>query len=69
MEYDFEKRLRKDKMDMSVINARRFAQAIRTALKELEREARCYKLTEQDYYVETKAFLEKQLVRLEAGKE
>ena len=69
MEYDFEKSLRENKMDTSIVDARRFAQAVRAALRDLEREARCYKLTDQDYYLETKAFLEKQLTRLEADNE
>lgn len=66
MEYDFEKSLRENKMDISVVDARRFSVAIREAIKVLDREAACYKLTNKAYYLETKEFLEKQLARLEA---
>lgn len=66
MEYDFEKSLRENKMNISVVDARRFSVAIREAIKVLDREAACYKLTNKAYYLETKEFLEKQLARLEA---
>ena len=66
MKYDFENSLKENKIDMSVIDARRFAQAIKEALKGLEHSAACYKLTNKPYYVETKEFLEQQIARLEA---
>ena len=66
MKYEFEKTLEDNKLDMSVINARRFAKAVHTALQDLEEEARCYHVTNEDYYLETKAFLENMLSRLEA---
>lgn len=69
MKYDFEKSLKENKMDISVVDARRFAVAIREAIKVLDREAACYKLTNKAYYLETKGFLEKQLARLELVKE
>ena len=67
MEYDFEKFLREDKMELSVIDARRFAKAIRTALNSLKREGIVYNLIDKTYYIETIEFLEQQLARLEAG--
>ena len=69
MEYDFEKSLKENKMDMSIVDARRFAVAIRDAIKVLDREAACYKLTNKAYYTDTKEFLEQQAARLEVGKE
>ena len=68
MKYDFEKCLNENRMDISVVDARRFAHAVRAAIRELENCAACYKLTNKAYYIETKGYLEKQLARLEAGK-
>ncbi len=65
MEYDFEKYIKENKIDASVIDARRFAQAIREAIRVLDHSAACYKLTNKAYYLETKDFLEQQLARLE----
>ncbi len=67
MEYDFEKSIKENKMDISVIDARRFAQAIRESIKVLDHSAACYKLTNKAYYLETKEFLGQQAARLEAG--
>lgn len=66
MEYDFEKHLKENKMDISVVNARRFAGAVREAIKVLDQSAACYKLTNKAYYIDTKEFLEQQAARLEA---
>ena len=63
MEYDFEKYLRENKMDMSIIAARRFACALREAIRVLDLTAGGYSLTKKAYYIETKEFLEKQLAR------
>ena len=66
MEYDFEKCLKENRMAMSVVNARRFAEAVRKAIEEIDQVAGCYKLTSEPYYLETKTFLEEKLARLEA---
>ena len=52
---------------MPVINARRFAAAIRQAMKDLQREAGCYKLNNEPYCVETNAYLEQMATRLESN--
>lgn len=64
--YKFEERLEQNLLSMEVVDARRFARAVREAMDDLEREAKCYGLTEADFYLDTKAFLEKMAVRLEA---
>lgn len=64
--YKFEERLGQNLMSMDVVDARRFARAVRDAMDGLEREARCYGLTEADFYIDTKAFLEQMATRLEA---
>ncbi len=64
--YEFEKYLAKNSLDISVINARRFAVAIRQAMKLLQREAGCYKLNNEPYCVEINAYLEQMATRLEA---
>lgn len=66
MKYKFEDRLEQNLLSMEVINARRFAHAVRDALAGLELEARCYGLKKEDYYLDTKEFLEKMATRLEA---
>ena len=66
MKYDFEKYLKENKLDISVIQARRFAVAVRKAIQEIDQAAGCYKLTNEPYYLETKTFLEEKLARLEA---
>lgn len=64
--YEFEKALETNKFDMSVVNARRFAKEARTALQNLEEDARCYHLKNEDYYLDIKEFLDTMLSRLEA---
>lgn len=66
MKYKFERDLEKSPLPMTVVNARRFARAVEVALDGLELEARCYSLYDEDYYQDTKAFLEKMLARLKA---
>lgn len=69
MKYKFERTLEKNLLDMSVVDARRFAHAIHSALRLLEREAGCYGLQDEDYYLDTKTFLETMAERLSAGVE
>ncbi len=64
--YEFEKYLAKNALDMPVINARRFAAAIRRAMGHLQNEAGCYKLNNEPYCVEINAYLEQMATRLEA---
>ena len=64
--YKFEERLEQNLLSMDVVDARRFAKAVRDAMDDLDREARCYGLTEADFYLDTKAFLEQMATRLEA---
>lgn len=64
--YKFEERLEQNLLSMEVVDARRFGRAIREVMDDLEREARCYGLTEADFYLDTKAFLEQMATRLEA---
>lgn len=64
--YKFEERLEQNLISMEVVDARRFARAVRDAMDGLEREARCYGLTEMDFYLDTQEFLEKMATRLEA---
>lgn len=64
--YEFEKRLEQNLLSMEVVDARRFARAVREAMDDLDREARCYGLTEADFYIDTKEFLEHMVARLEA---
>lgn len=64
--YKFEERLEQNLLSMEVVDARRFARAVREAMDDLDREARCYGLTEVDFYIDTKAFLEQMVARLEA---
>lgn len=52
-------------MSMDIVDARRFAHAIRDATRSLKRETGCYKLHGEDYYVDTQSFLEKMATRLE----
>lgn len=66
MKYDFEHDLAKNQMSMEVMDARRFARAIRSSMQDLKREAGCYKLQGEDYYEDTQSFLEKMATRLEA---
>lgn len=68
-EYKFEKILKTNKFDMAVVNARRFAKAVQSAISRLEWEARGYGFINEDYYLDTKAFLENMLSRLEAPAE
>lgn len=51
---------------MDLIDARRFAAAIREAIGRLERSAGCYKLREKSYYLEVKEYLTKKAEALEA---
>lgn len=64
--YKFEERLGQNLMSMEVVDARRFARAVRDAVDNLEREAKCYGLSKEDFYLDTKAFLEQMAARLEA---
>lgn len=66
MKYKFEERLEQNLLSMDVVNARRFAHAVRDALHGLDLEARCYGLYKEDFYLDTKAFLEQMATRLEA---
>lgn len=66
VKYNFEQCLENNRMAMSVVNARRFAEAVRKAIQEIDQAAGCYKLTNEPYYLETKTFLEEKLARLEA---
>lgn len=66
MKYKFEEYIERNEMDISVIAARRFARAVREAIGDLEREARCYHLTNEPYYIEIQEFLQQKLARLEA---
>ena len=66
MKYEFEKDLDRNELSMSVVNARRFSRAVRDALDGLELEARCYGLKNEDYYLTTKAYLERLEARLKA---
>lgn len=66
MKYDFEQDLEQNLMSMQVIDARRFARAIRSAMRDLKREAGCYSLTKEPYYLDVQTFLEKMATRLEA---
>lgn len=65
-EYQFEKYLKQGRLDQAVIDARRFGKAVRYALNEMEETARCYSLQKEDYYLDTKEFLEGLLKRLTA---
>ena len=62
--YKFEKDLAKNEMSMAVVDARRFGAAIRKAARLLEQEAGAYKLTDEQYYLDTQAFLELMASRL-----
>lgn len=64
--YKFEKDLAKNEMSMAVVDARRFAVGIRKAAQLLEQEAGAYKLTDEQYYLDTQAFLEQMANRLTA---
>ena len=66
MKYKFEKDIERNRMSMDVVNARRFARAVREAIDGLEHEARCYGLKEEDYYLDAKVFLEDLERRLSA---
>ena len=66
MQYEFEKHLANNEMHVSVADARRFARAIRSAMRSLEQEAMCYRLTNEPYYRDVQAFLEEKATRLEA---
>lgn len=66
MKYDFENDLQQNLMSMEIVDARRFAVAIRDAMRSLKRDAGGYKLQGKDYYVDTQSFLEKMATRLEA---
>lgn len=66
MKYEFEKALERNEMTMSIGNARRFAKAVLDALNGLEWEAVYYGLEKEDYYLDTKKFLEHMAARLEA---
>ena len=57
MKYQFEKSLGKTVLNMDVVNARRFARAVRAAMDGLELEARCYCLKDEDYYRDIMAYL------------
>lgn len=65
MKYKFEEDLERNKMSMEVVDARRFGYAIRKAMQYLERDAKCYMLTKELYYLDTQAFLEQMAMRLE----
>ena len=62
--YKFEKDLAKNEMSMTVVDARGFGAAIRKAARLLEQEAGAYKLTDEQYYLDTQAFLEQMASRL-----
>lgn len=64
--YKFERTLEKNLVDMSVIDARRFGAAVRSAMRELNGAAGCHKLYNEDYYLDTQAFLEQMASRLSA---
>ncbi len=64
--FQFEKDLSRNELSMDVINARRFAVAVRKAMDILQQEAACYHLTNEDYYQETLVSLGEMAVRLEA---
>ena len=64
--YKFEKDIERNMMSMDVVDARRFGVAVREAMRVLEREALCYKLTNEQYYLDTQIFLRKMAERLEA---
>lgn len=66
MKYEFEKALERNEMTMSVVNARRFAKAVLEARNGLEWEAVYYGFEKEDYYLDTKEFLENMVARLEA---
>ena len=66
MMYKFERALKENLLDMSVVDARRFGHAVRAAMRVLEREAACYSLCKEDYYLDTMAFLEQMEARLMA---
>lgn len=66
MLYKFEQDLAKNELSMAVIDARRFAVGVRKAMRILEEEAGCYKLTNEPYYLDTQAFLERMANRLTA---
>lgn len=56
-------------LSIDVVNARRFARAVRDALRGLELDARCYGLLKEDYYLATKSYLERMEARLMADPE
>ena len=66
MKCKFETDLENNLMSMEVVDARRFGAAVREAMQSLEREAKCYKLTNKDYYLYTQAFLKRMAERLTA---
>ena len=64
--YRFEKDLLNNEMSVAVVNARRFGVAVRQAMDLLKREAGCYRLQNEPYYMDTQAILEEMATRLEA---
>ena len=55
-----------DELSIDLIDARRFATAIREAIDCLDRSAGCYRLHEKSYYLEVKEYLEAKAKELEA---
>ena len=66
MKYKFETDLENNMMSIEVVDARRFAVAIRKAMQLLEHEAGCYKLHNEQYYLDTQRFLKAMAERLDA---
>lgn len=66
MKYKFETDLENNLMSIEVVDARRFAAAVRQAISLLEREAGCYRLHNERYYLDTQIFLTEMAERLEA---
>lgn len=55
----FQQDLANNEMSIDVVNARRFAAAVQQAMRLLEQEARCYGLTDEDYYLDVQEYLER----------
>lgn len=65
MKYRFEMDWESGTMTMAVVDARRFGVAVRDAMRDLERAAKCYNLTKEPYYQHIQTYLDRMATRLE----
>lgn len=64
--YDFEEYIERNEMNIAVVDAQRFAHALRQAMRDLEYAAGGYSLKRKAYYLDTMHFLKQMEARLSA---